>query len=312
MNRLLIISAFLFSLSAYAQNKVGYTLYSNTGTAYLDSKYTLPVFIDNEESICNLQFDITLPSGVDISCGMDEGETLLITKGERAKASHTIACHKMSEKCYRVVVSSSDNAIFNDADKTLPMLNITFDVSSDATVGKNDITFTHIVVSHYDASINKTSKHNVSDAVATIQIVKVHSIKVSSNDAALGLIEISGDNYDPENELAYDGSEVTLTAKPKENCTFLQWVENGKELSADNPYTLTLTSDRDIQAVFAKYGDSNADGFINVNDITNIATYILKGKAEGFYMKSADINRDGFINVNDITGVAKYILTGKY
>lgn len=312
MRKFLIITL-LFSLSAYAQNKVGYALYSNMGTAYSGSKYTLPVLIDNEESICNLQFDITLPYGVDICCGMDERETetLLITKGERTKASHAIACHKISERCYRIVVSSSDNAIFNDADKTLPMLYITLGISNDATVGKNDITFTHIVVSHYDANINKTSKHNVSDAVAAIQIVKVHSIKVSSNDAALGLIEISGDNYDPESELAYDGSKVTLTAKPKEKCTFLKWEENGNDLSSENPYTLTITSDRDIQAVFAQCGDSNADGFINVNDITNIATYILKGNADMFYDKSADMNHDGIINVNDIISIAKYILTEK-
>ena len=56
------------------------------------------------------------------------------------------------------------------------------------------------------------------------------------------------------------------------------------------------------------FGDANADGEINVNDITTIATYILKGKADSWNFKNADVNEDGIINVNDITGVAAIIL----
>lgn len=55
-------------------------------------------------------------------------------------------------------------------------------------------------------------------------------------------------------------------------------------------------------------GDANNDGFINVNDITTIATYILNGNADNFNFGNADVNGDGTINVNDITGTAAIIL----
>lgn len=55
-------------------------------------------------------------------------------------------------------------------------------------------------------------------------------------------------------------------------------------------------------------GDANNDGIINVNDITTIAEYILKGSATNFNFANADVNSDGIINVNDITGVASIIL----
>ena len=58
-------------------------------------------------------------------------------------------------------------------------------------------------------------------------------------------------------------------------------------------------------------GDANNDGIVNVNDITAIAEYILKGDSgdAGFSFKNADVNEDGMINVNDITGTANVILT---
>ena len=55
-------------------------------------------------------------------------------------------------------------------------------------------------------------------------------------------------------------------------------------------------------------GDANNDGNVNVNDITTIAEYILKGSAANFNFANADVNGDGIINVNDITGVASIIL----
>lgn len=55
-------------------------------------------------------------------------------------------------------------------------------------------------------------------------------------------------------------------------------------------------------------GDANNDGMINVNDITTVAMYILKGIADPWNFLNADVNCDGIINVNDITGIATLIL----
>lgn len=55
-------------------------------------------------------------------------------------------------------------------------------------------------------------------------------------------------------------------------------------------------------------GDANDDGFVNVNDITAIASFILNGTAELWNEKNADANCDGIINVNDITTTAAIIL----
>lgn len=55
-------------------------------------------------------------------------------------------------------------------------------------------------------------------------------------------------------------------------------------------------------------GDANGDNYVNVNDITSIAGYILGMKLDKFYTDAADVNCDGVINVNDITAIASMIL----
>ena len=55
-------------------------------------------------------------------------------------------------------------------------------------------------------------------------------------------------------------------------------------------------------------GDANNDTFINVADITAIATYILGLPLEGFNKTNADVNGDSTIDVTDISATAGIIL----
>lgn len=55
-------------------------------------------------------------------------------------------------------------------------------------------------------------------------------------------------------------------------------------------------------------GDANDDGYVNVNDITTIATFILTGTVDPWNEVNADANSDGIVNINDITATATIIL----
>jgi len=48
------------------------------------------------------------------------------------------------------------------------------------------------------------------------------------------------------------GETVTLTAVPAEGYRFLRWTEGGSQVSTDNPYTFTATSDRSLVAHFVR------------------------------------------------------------
>ncbi len=50
----------------------------------------------------------------------------------------------------------------------------------------------------------------------------------------------------------YTGSETTVTATAADGYSFVNWTENGGEVSTDASYTFTLTADRDLVAHFEK------------------------------------------------------------
>ena len=60
------------------------------------------------------------------------------------------------------------------------------------------------------------------------------------------------------------GAECTLTATASAGYTFVNWTENGEEVSTDATYTFTVSSDRDLVANFMEitnYWEPNIDGY---------------------------------------------------
>lgn len=68
-------------------------------------------------------------------------------------------------------------------------------------------------------------------------------IKVSSESSLSGTVTGGGDNY------SYL-SACTLRATPAQNRSFSGWFEDGQYLSLSNPYTFSVTGDRNIIAKF--------------------------------------------------------------
>lgn len=56
------------------------------------------------------------------------------------------------------------------------------------------------------------------------------------------------------------------------------------------------------------YGDVNADGRVNVNDVTATAKAVFKTPIDSFVKEAADVAHDGRINVNDVTTLARFIV----
>ncbi|MCQ2129659.1 MAG: Ig-like domain-containing protein [Bacteroidaceae bacterium] len=101
--------------------------------------------------------------------------------------------------------------------------------------------------------------------------------KVATVDAN-GLVTIVGEG------------EAIITAK----------TTDGSNLSA----TCKIT----VPHVEVLLGDANADGVVDVSDITAIASFILGRQPAVFIKQNADANQDGYIDVSDITFVTSIIL----
>ena len=83
---------------------------------------------------------------------------------------------------------------------------------------------------------------------------------------------------------------------------FVGFDDDGKMLR----HTSVIVNYNDIYNMLT--GDANADGMIDVADITATAAFILGNRPETFNRFSADANNDGDIDVADITATASIIL----
>ncbi len=74
-----------------------------------------------------------------------------------------------------------------------------------------------------------------------------------------------------------DGSMATLTATPNENCTFVNWSENGTVVSSNTQYSFVVSKDRNLVANFISTNYWNPDYSLYPNNMTIVAIIQLDG-----------------------------------
>ena len=90
-------------------------------------------------------------------------------------------------------------------------------------------------------STNNSFSFNVlEDASYVAHFIPVYTITVSTNPVEGGVV-IGGGTYD-------HGSQVTVEVTPNDHYVFVNWTENGEEVSQDMAYTFTATGNRQLVA----------------------------------------------------------------
>ena len=74
-----------------------------------------------------------------------------------------------------------------------------------------------------------------------------------------------------------DGSMATLTATPNENCTFVNWSENGTVVSSNAQYSFVVSKDRNLVANFISTNYWNPDYSLYPNNMTIVAIIQIDG-----------------------------------
>ena len=71
----------------------------------------------------------------------------------------------------------------------------------------------------------------------------VHELTVTSAIKVFGTASIT-------QQATCENAQATVSATPAIGCNFINWTENGVEVSTENPYTFTMTGDRNLVANF--------------------------------------------------------------
>ena len=115
------------------------------------------------------------------------------------------------------------------------------------------------------------------------------------------------------------GTELKFIAVPNEGYTLSGWMINGQivPVGSDNTYTLKVTGDTEVKAVYSEMvsegtiGDVNNDGLITILDVSLLRDFVLGKPVEGFHEENADVNMDGTITIVDSSFLIDKILKNR-
>ena len=123
------------------------------------------------------------------------------------------------------------------------------DISSAAASGYTVCHDGNIITTH-----TGTSEGNLRFFVKTTKPSYNINVSVTPEGTGSATATIGGEQV----ESATEGTEITVTATPNAGYNFINWTENNEVVSTANPYTFTLTTDRNLVANFSRQYDFSA------------------------------------------------------
>ena len=144
-------------------------------------------------------------------------------------------------------VSAGGLSPFNSSPYTLVIQD--GDISSAAASGYTVCHDGNFITTH-----TGTSEGNLRFFVKTTKPSYNINVSVTPEGTGSATATIGGEQV----ESATEGTEITVTATPNAGYNFINWTENNEVVSTANPYTFTLTTDRNLVANFSRQYDFSA------------------------------------------------------
>ncbi len=142
-----------------------------------------------------------------------------------------------------VAKSNSFYSIYSDSALTITNSYVSAESTGACIYGYplvlDNVTITEPVGGQNDGYMIKLNGQYAPKAV----IQPAYSVELSANPTEGG--SVSGAGF-----YAKDGSTATVTATPNEHYNFVNWTENGDEVSTDAEYSFTVSGDRELVANF--------------------------------------------------------------
>lgn len=235
---------------------------------------------------CGVQFDMTLPAGLNIENVYSEDENI--------KVSFT----KLANDDYRIIAYTADNSeiIYED------QLNFIF--SSNESLVRSKITVHDGLISVFDTELTCQDQEI---------LVTGYSVNPRLPESM-----IEGDAVTLENPIEGAPEDVTFTWTT--NNSLVATIEDNNVLKAERVGTadiilnvvdpeFTKTYTQELEVLAALWGDVDGNECIDIADLVAMINYILERNPENFDTKLADIDRNGRINIVDVTSLVKIILS---
>ena len=212
---------------------------------------TIDINLENEDEVSGFQFDIPLNEGFTYVEGS-------LVKGVRCSPYHIIIGQLVDNgTTFRVLCYSMPPANISGNDGAIASLQILL-----GEEGTYDLGLTGCVLSTMSGGILPVIANGGTLTVTGGQIV-TYTVTATVNPVGSGTVTGAG--------VYEEGETATLVATPVSGYDFVNWTENGAEVSTDATYSFVVTEDRDLVANFT----APSTNILSIGDYTGAEGDIL-------------------------------------
>lgn len=252
----------------------------------------VPVYMNNADLVCAIQFDLTLPEGVSVNYTINSrtGKKVWGVKlgTERfEELDHTLSIQEQSEQVYRFVISSNTNQSVwdssvdgDDIRTTSPIVTLTLKASEDAS-GTMSFSTSNVTFAKYDEVTTKTTK--------TVGQGKASQLTVTGGIVTCAAPVISYVNGKLSCTCETPGAKVFYSVSYASSDVPDTQIEGEVVLSsvatvtayataegyADSPVVTKTITLSNSEASSQLQGDMNNDGQLTIDDVTILVNIIL-------------------------------------
>lgn len=290
----------LMALLTMVGNAYGDALKVADFTINPGATYELAVELDNPDNqYIMTEFWMSLPEGISIA--KDEDDEYLFAESLRFDRTHSLTISEESGNVYHFLIYSSKNKALKGNSGEL--FSVTLEAAENATAGTSQGKIFNQIFSDPDKK-----EYNPADVTFSVTIEKLKewfSVEIASGEGEYGTVSVS-----PEiSGSVEEGTELTVTATPKEGYHFVQWSDG----MSTNPYQLTVGGAIQLSAEFApnQYTvkfvfDNGTNDQVTTQDYKSDITKPSDPKKEGFTFKGWSPEVAATVPANDVTYTAQW------
>ena len=246
MKKLFSIISMMFVIGIVSAQNVNFYTTPTEFKVKPGEQFTIPISLKNDIDITGCELHLFLPDGVSVAKN-ERGRYIYSFPRQDEHITTFIpdAVTDKNEQFLLIGMSGKYPLLDNDGE----VVNITFNVDENITLGEKAIKITDILLNHVDENNvdenNSITEIYLDDINIPLTVYQNFNISATTANESMGSVTIDGAGEEVES-----GTTITATATPVAGYEFVNWTAGEEVVSTENPYKFEASANVALVANF--------------------------------------------------------------